>query len=102
MPGSPYAELDRPPLVPRALERALVLPGGLWRRIDIRTETDSTNAAAVEAARQGVAEGQVIAAEQQRAGRGRRDRLGISPPRAGLTLSVLLRPGPAVPQRSWG
>jgi BirA family biotin operon repressor/biotin-[acetyl-CoA-carboxylase] ligase len=87
MPGSPYADLDRPPLVPRALERALVVPGGLWRRIDIRTETDSTNADAVEAARQGVAEGLVIVAEQQRAGRGRRDRQWVSPPRAGLTLS---------------
>jgi BirA family biotin operon repressor/biotin-[acetyl-CoA-carboxylase] ligase len=102
MPGSPYADLDRPPLVPRALERALVVPGGLWRRIDVRTETESTNADAVDAARQGVAEGLVIVAEQQRAGRGRRDRQWVSPPRAGLTLSVLLRPGPAVPQRSWG
>jgi BirA family biotin operon repressor/biotin-[acetyl-CoA-carboxylase] ligase len=102
MPGSPYADLDRPPLVPRALERALVVPGGLWRRIDVRTETGSTNADAAEAAGQGEAEGLVIVAEQQRAGRGRRDRQWVSPPRAGLTLSVLLRPGPAVPQRTWG
>jgi BirA family biotin operon repressor/biotin-[acetyl-CoA-carboxylase] ligase len=102
MPGSPYADLDRPPLVPHALERALVVPGGLWRRIDVRTETGSTNADAIQAARQGEAEGLVIVAEQQRDGRGRRDRQWVSPPRAGLTLSVLLRPGPAVPQRTWG
>jgi BirA family biotin operon repressor/biotin-[acetyl-CoA-carboxylase] ligase len=102
MPGSPYADLDRPPLVPRALERALVVPGGLWRRIDVRTETGSTNADAAEAAAQGEAEGLVVVAEQQRSGRGRRDRQWVSPPRAGLTLSVLLRPGPAVPQRTWG
>jgi BirA family transcriptional regulator, biotin operon repressor / biotin---[acetyl-CoA-carboxylase] ligase len=102
MPGSPYADLDRPPLVPRVLERALIVPGGLWRRIEVRTETGSTNADAIEAAHRDEPEGLVIVAEQQRAGRGRRDRQWVSPPRAGLTLSVLLRPGPAVPQRTWG
>jgi BirA family biotin operon repressor/biotin-[acetyl-CoA-carboxylase] ligase len=102
MPGSPYTDLDRPPLPARALERALVVPDGLWRRIDVRTETGSTNADVAEAARQGEAEGLVVVAEQQLAGRGRRDRQWVSPPRAGLTLSVLFRPGPAVPQRTWG
>jgi BirA family biotin operon repressor/biotin-[acetyl-CoA-carboxylase] ligase len=35
------------------------------------------------------------------AGRGRRDRQWTSPPRAGLTASVLLRPGRAGPERGW-
>lgn len=102
MPDSPYADLDRPPLLARSLERALVRPDGLWRRIEVREQTGSTNADVAVAARTGAAEGLVIVAEQQLAGRGRRDRIWVSPARAGLTLSVLLRPGDAVPQRQWG
>lgn len=101
MPGSPYSDLDRPPLNPRSLERALVVPGGLWRRLDVRQETGSTNADVSAAAFAGQAEGLVVLAEQQTAGRGRRDRQWTSPARAGLTLSILLRPGD-VPNRQWG
>ncbi|MEV6629594.1 biotin--[acetyl-CoA-carboxylase] ligase [Actinoplanes sp. NPDC051470] len=99
--SSPYRDLERPPLSQRSLERALVVPGGLWRRLDIRARTGSTNADATEAALAGEPEGLVVVAEEQTAGRGRRDRGWVSPPRAGLTLSVLLRPGD-VPSRSWG
>ncbi|MEU4421961.1 biotin--[acetyl-CoA-carboxylase] ligase [Actinoplanes sp. NPDC024001] len=101
MASSSYADLDRPPLSARALTRALVVPGGFWSRLDLRDETGSTNADAAEAARQGEPEGLVVVAESQVAGRGRRDRQWVSPPRAGLTLSVLLRPGAAGPQRDW-
>ena len=93
--ASPFSDLDRPPLSPRALGRALVTPGGLWSRIDVRAQTRSTNADVSAAALRGEPEGLVIVAEQQTAGRGRRDRLWVSPPRAGLTLSMLLRPGNA-------
>jgi BirA family transcriptional regulator, biotin operon repressor / biotin---[acetyl-CoA-carboxylase] ligase len=110
MPSSPYTDLERPPLPERALQRALVVPGGFWQRLDVVAETGSTNADVAEAARAGAAEGRVLVAEQQVAGRGRRERQWVSPPRAGLTLSVLLRPGladaergwAAAPQRSWG
>jgi BirA family biotin operon repressor/biotin-[acetyl-CoA-carboxylase] ligase len=110
MSSSPYSDLDRPPLAPRALERALIVPGGLWRRLDLRADTGSTNADAADAARAGAAEGLIVVAERQSAGRGRRDRQWVSPPRAGLTVSVLLRPGAAdevrgwnaVPQGQWG
>lgn len=101
MPASPYTDLDRPPLNTRALHRGLVVPGGLWHRIDVRTTTASTNADALAAARSGVAEGLVVVAEQQTAGRGRQGRTWSSPPRAGLTVSVLLRPGAADPGRGW-
>src|SRR3954452_1885230 len=101
MPGSPYTDLDRPPLPGAALQHALVVPGGLWSRVDVLAETGSKNADVAEAARAGVREGLVVVAEQQLAGRGRRDRQWVSPPRAGLTLSVLLRPGGDVPQRHW-
>ena len=102
MPASPYSDLQRPPLPARSLERALLVPGGLWRRLQVKAETGSTNADVAEAARAGEPEGLIVVAEQQVAGRGRRDRQWVSPARAGLTLSVLLRPGDAVPNRNWG
>lgn len=110
MPESPYTDLERPPLQGRSLERALVVPGGLWRRLDVRAETGSTNADVAEAASRGEPEGLIVIAEQQTAGRGRRDRQWVSPLRAGLTLSVLLRPGdpdsangwPAVARQAYG
>jgi BirA family biotin operon repressor/biotin-[acetyl-CoA-carboxylase] ligase len=98
---SPYSDLDRPPLSPRALDRALVTPDGLWTKIDVRAETGSTNADVTAAARQSEPEGLVVVAEQQLTGRGRRDRQWVSPPRAGLYLSVLLRPGLANANKSW-
>jgi BirA family biotin operon repressor/biotin-[acetyl-CoA-carboxylase] ligase len=64
-------------------------------------ETGSTNADAARAAREGEPEGLVVVAEAQTAGRGRRGRAWTSPPRAGITTSVLLRPGVAVPEREW-
>jgi BirA family transcriptional regulator, biotin operon repressor / biotin---[acetyl-CoA-carboxylase] ligase len=101
VPSSPYTDLGRPPLPVRALERALIVPGSLWQRLDVRTETGSTNADVAAAARQGEPEGLIVVAEQQTAGRGRRDRQWTSPARAGLTLSVLLRPGEPQPGHDW-
>ena len=97
---SPYTDLERPPLRVAALRRALVVPDGFWTRLEVVPETGSTNADVAAAARAGAPEGLVVVAEQQTAGRGRRDREWVSPPRAGLTLSVLLRP--AVPARRFG
>jgi BirA family biotin operon repressor/biotin-[acetyl-CoA-carboxylase] ligase len=56
-------------------------------------ETGSSNADLLAAAQAGAAEGTVLVAEAQTAGRGRLGRRWASPPRAGLTFSVLLRPG---------
>ena len=101
MPGSPYTDLDRPPLSAARLSRALTAPLGPWRRLDLRSETGSTNADAADAARAGQPEGLIVVAERQTAGRGRRGRVWQSPPRAGLAASVLLRPGEAVTERDW-
>ncbi|SCG41855.1 biotin--[acetyl-CoA-carboxylase] ligase [Micromonospora halophytica] len=101
MPGSPYTDLDRPPLSAARLARALTPPHGPWRRLDLRVETGSTNADAVQAARAGEPEGLVVVAERQTAGRGRRGRVWQSPARAGIATSVLLRPGAAVADRGW-
>lgn len=99
--SSPYTDLDRPPLNARRLTDALVTDSGPWTRLDLRAETASTNADAASAAREGEPEGLVVVAEAQTAGRGRRGRAWTSPPRAGITASVLLRPGVAVPEREW-
>jgi BirA family biotin operon repressor/biotin-[acetyl-CoA-carboxylase] ligase len=88
-----YEDLDRPPLSAPALRRALTEdPVGLWQDLTILDETDSTNAVVADAARAGAPEGLVVVAEHQAAGRGRLGRTWTSPARAGLTVSVLLRP----------
>ncbi|GAB3143632.1 biotin--[acetyl-CoA-carboxylase] ligase [Micromonospora sonneratiae] len=101
MPGSPYTDLDRPPLDERRLRRALVSPHGPWTRLELRTETASTNADVAGAARSGEPEGLVVVAERQTAGRGRRGRVWQSPPRAGIAVSVLLRPGEPDAHHGW-
>src|SRR5689334_8744067 len=88
-----YGDLDRPPLRADALGRALEQDG---YRIEVLQSTPSTNAVVSERARQGEPHGLVVVAEEQTAGRGRLNRSWESPPRAGLTFSVLVRPsGPA-------
>ncbi|HEY8045594.1 MAG TPA: biotin--[acetyl-CoA-carboxylase] ligase [Streptosporangiaceae bacterium] len=92
----------RPPLDPAGLNACLVRPGGLWREIRVIPETGSTNAVLLGEARAGAAEGLVLVAESQTAGRGRLGRSWSSPPRAALTCSVLLRPaGVPPPARAW-
>ena len=98
---SPYSDLDRPPLRELAVNKAVVRPGGLWRRIEVVRETGSTNADVAEAAQAGKEEGYVLVAEAQSAGRGRLGRTWTAPPRSGLFLSVLLRPNDVPPAR-WG
>ena len=96
---SPYADLSRPPLSIAALSRALSRdPGGFWTDVRLVAVTGSTNADVAAAARSGAAEGLVIVAEAQQAGRGRLDRSWSSPARAGLTFSLLFRP-PVEPTR---
>jgi BirA family biotin operon repressor/biotin-[acetyl-CoA-carboxylase] ligase len=96
---NPYTDLDRPPLREAALRRALVVPGGLWTEVRVVPETASTNSDVTAAARGGAAEGLVVTAERQVAGRGRLGRRWESPSRAGIAVSVLLRPGAVAPAR---
>lgn len=97
-----WSDLSRPPLREAALRRALTEgPLGSWRRVDVVESTGSTNADLAERARAGEAEGAVLIADHQSAGRGRRDRVWTAPPRAGIACSVLLRPADRVPPEHW-
>ena len=95
------ATLDAAALDPAALRAAIVHPGGLWRTVEVTEVTGSTNADLLVRADAGEPEGAVLAAEEQRAGRGRLGRTWTSPPRAALTFSVLLRPA-TVPRARLG
>jgi BirA family biotin operon repressor/biotin-[acetyl-CoA-carboxylase] ligase len=84
-----------------ALRSRAVRPGGLWREIEVVESTGSTNADLLARALRGEPEGTVLAAEEQRAGRGRMGRTWTSPPRAALTFSLLLKPAVPPARRGW-
>ncbi len=100
-PSDRWSSLDRPPLNTAALRRALTAGGGLWTSVEVVPSTGSTNTE-LAARAGGLPEGAVLVAEEQTAGRGRLDRSWVAPARSGLFFSVLLKPGPAVPQERWG
>jgi BirA family biotin operon repressor/biotin-[acetyl-CoA-carboxylase] ligase len=87
---SVWSDLARPPLSAKRLQRDLA--GDVWREVRVVETTVSTNADLAAEAKAGAAEGLVLVAEHQTAGRGRLDRQWESPARAGLTFSALLRP----------
>lgn len=91
----------RRPLDLAALRRAAVRPGGLWRTIEVVESTGSTNADLLARALAGEPEGTVLATEHQQAGRGRLGRTWITPPRAALTFSLLVRPDVPPARRGW-
>lgn len=101
-PGNRWSDLDRPPLNATSLRRALLRPEGLWTSFDLVSTTGSTNTDLASRAASLPGEGAVLVAEEQTAGRGRLDREWTAPPRSGIFLSVLLRPGPEVPVERWG
>jgi len=84
--------------MPLDIDRLRAALADRWSRIEVVDETASTNADLLADA---AAPDRIVrAAELQVAGRGRFDRTWSSPPRAGLTFSVLLRP--SVPLMHWG
>lgn len=92
MSTGPWSDLNRPPLRADPLREALIRPGGVWRVLDVVADTGSTNADVSSRARDGEAEGYVLLADHQSAGRGRLTRGWSAPPRSSLACSVLLRP----------
>jgi BirA family biotin operon repressor/biotin-[acetyl-CoA-carboxylase] ligase len=91
--------VERRPLDVAVLRGRLVTADGLWREVTVVPQTGSTNADLLEAAQAGAAEGLVLVAEEQTAGRGRLGRSWSAPPGAALTFSVLLRPAGVPPTR---
>jgi BirA family transcriptional regulator, biotin operon repressor / biotin---[acetyl-CoA-carboxylase] ligase len=87
-----FSDLDRPPLSADVLRRAVLEPGSRWSEIVLLDETGSTNAVAAAYAANPVANGVVVVAEHQTAGRGRLDRTWEAPPRSALTVSAFVRP----------
>jgi BirA family biotin operon repressor/biotin-[acetyl-CoA-carboxylase] ligase len=87
--------MDRPALDVTVLRAALA---ARWARVNVVATTTSTNADLL--ADSSAPDRSVLIAEHQEDGRGRFDRSWISPPRAGLTFSALLRP--ELPVTDWG
>ncbi len=102
MPRPAGSAEGRPALDAEVVRRAVITPGGLWQTVEVTAATGSTNADLLARAAVGAPEGAVLAAEEQSAGRGRLGRAWVSPPRAALTFSLLLRPEGVPPaRRGW-
>lgn len=93
--------LDRRPLSAARVRSRVLRSSSLWSAVEVVGETGSTNEDLLAAAHAGAAAGRVLAAEVQRQGKGRVDRSWVSPARAGLTFSMLLRPAVPPARRGW-
>ncbi|TFV76087.1 biotin--[acetyl-CoA-carboxylase] ligase [Blastococcus sp. CT_GayMR19] len=102
---SRWSDLDRPRLDAPSLGAVLTRDSRLWRSLEVVEEIGSTNAEligrAADPSEGGAPEGTVLVAEHQVTGRGRLDRVWASPPRAGLTVSFLLRPEVPAARKGW-
>jgi BirA family biotin operon repressor/biotin-[acetyl-CoA-carboxylase] ligase len=81
-----------PPELAETLARAVDRLGSFAQPIFWYATVPSTNDLAASLAERGAPEGCVVAAHAQSAGRGRHGRSWVSPPGAGLYVSVVLRP----------
>jgi BirA family biotin operon repressor/biotin-[acetyl-CoA-carboxylase] ligase len=86
---------DLPSELAAAFERAHPRLGPLGRRILYFASVGSTNDVAADLAAAGDAEGTVVIADGQTAGRGRRGHTWFSPAASGLYISLVLAPGRA-------
>ena len=103
--SSRWSDLERPALDGQALSAALTRNGGLWPSLEVVGGVGSTTAELFGRARDpvdgGAPDGTVLVAEHQVTGRGRLDRVWTSPPRAGLTVSFLVRPDVPAARKGW-
>lgn len=86
-----------PPSRPALDPGRAAVPG--WR-VEVLAATPSTNAELTRRALAGEPPGLALTAEHQTAGRGRLDRVWLTPPRSALTVSLLVRPD-GVPPGRW-
>ncbi|MBW0255237.1 biotin--[acetyl-CoA-carboxylase] ligase [Cellulomonas sp. PS-H5] len=92
----------RAPLRVAEVRAALLHPAGPLRRCEVLPAAGSTSTELLArvAADPAWADGGLLVAEHQQAGRGRADHAWTTPPGAALTLSLAVRPG--VPRDRWG
>ena len=90
--GRGYKLVEVPDRLVESVIAPLLSTNELGRRIHGYAELESTNEEAHRLAEAGAEHGEVVIAETQTKGRGRRGRSWISPPGKALTLSVILRP----------
>lgn len=92
----------RDPLRADEVRAALLAPAGPLRRCEVLPVAGSTSTEALArlAADPAWADGGLLTAEHQDAGRGRGGHTWTTPPGAAVTLSLVLRPG--VPRAAWG
>lgn len=91
-PRQGYRLVERPDLLLPAEVTSGLKTSWLGHQLVYLEETDSTNEVAKRLAREGAGEGTVVVAEHQTRGKGRLGRQWISPPRAGVYFTVILRP----------
>lgn len=78
--------------IPQALVASLVHGPSIVTSVQWHDRCESTNALGLAAAAAGAAEGTLILADEQSAGRGRHGRSWAAPPGSSLLLSLLVRP----------
>jgi BirA family transcriptional regulator, biotin operon repressor / biotin---[acetyl-CoA-carboxylase] ligase len=83
---------DHEQLVPYWVQKETPAIAWDWLRVNGFLRTNSTNAEAIELARTGAPNGTLVYAEEQTAGKGRKDRIWFSPQGLGLYFTLLLRP----------
>ncbi len=90
---------DQEQLVPLWIEQET--PAIAWDRLEVIgfLSAASTNREALHEARKGAPAGTLVYAEEQTAGKGRKDRPWFSPAGSGLYFSLVLRP--RQPRRTW-
>jgi BirA family biotin operon repressor/biotin-[acetyl-CoA-carboxylase] ligase len=97
--GRGYRLAEVPDTLGEAQIAPLLASGELGRRIHAYTDLESTNDEAQRLAEAGAMHGEVVVAELQTRGRGRKGRAWIAPPGKSLVMSVILRPA-LPPQRA--
>lgn len=90
--GLGYRLVEVPDLLGEAPIAPLLASGELGRRIHSYAELESTNDEAHRLAEEGALHGEVVIAEKQSKGRGRRGHPWLAPEGKSLTFSVILRP----------
>jgi len=91
-PGWGYRITDLPDGLSAAGLEPLLATNDLGRKLHVHASLPSTNAEAARLADEGAPHGEVVIAEQQTAGRGRRGRSWFGTEGKSLLLSVVLRP----------